>query len=181
MINVFAFIGPSGVGKSTLQNILGYNRIITWTSREPRVGEVDGIDYHFGSKEEIITMYEKGLLLEYTEYNGNVYGTGLTSIKKIIGTSSCKSIVVDANGAEEIKRKFPDNVLIIGVIAPYKECKARLIERNDKNTNKRLFTYPDEVNSLMELSDIIINNSKDNWKKSAKVVEMLKVGIDNII
>lgn len=174
MINIIAFMGPSGAGKSTLQEILGYERIITWTSRTPREGEVDGKDYHFGDKDRIIQLYNEGLMLEYTEYNGNVYGTGLESIEELIGSKYCRSIVVDENGARKLKEKFLDHVLVIGVIAPYEECKSRLMDREDKNIEKRLFTYSHEVSALMELSDVIVNNSKANWGKATLIMEMIK-------
>lgn len=178
MINIIAFLGPSGSGKSTLQNVLGYNPIVTWTSRKPRPGEINGKHYHFANRDQILNMYKEGLLLEYTEYNGNLYGTGLNSIKKLIESNDYSSIVVDANGAKELKSRFPRSVLIVGVLAPYDECKDNLIERKDKNVSERLATYEDEINSVMELSDIIINNSKENWEKSTNIIKMLKFGME---
>ncbi|WP_432663722.1 hypothetical protein R9X47_24445 [Wukongibacter baidiensis] len=177
MIKIIAFLGPSGSGKSTLQNLLGYKPIITWTSRQPRLGETNGIHYNFATRDQILNMHKEGLLLEYTEYNGNLYGTGLDSIKKLIDSNDYGSIVVDANGAEKLKNKFPDSVLIIGVIAPYEECKENLIKRKDKNTKERLSTYSDEITSVMNLSDIIINNSKSNWEKSCNILKVFKTGM----
>tara|TARA_B100000965_G_C19374166_1_gene661712 strand:+ start:283 stop:825 length:543 start_codon:yes stop_codon:yes gene_type:complete len=178
MITIIAFLGPSGSGKSTLQSVLGYKPIVTWTSRKPRPGEINGKHYHFANRDQILNMYKEGLLLEYTEYNGNLYGTGLNSIKKLIESNDYSSIVVDANGAKELKSRFPSSVLIVGVLAPYDGCKENLIERKDKNVNERLATYSDEINSVMELSDIIINNSKENWGKSTDIIKMLKLGME---
>ncbi len=177
MFNIFVFMGPSGTGKSTLQKLLGYNSIVTWTSRLPRVGEVDGVHYHFANREEILNMYKEGLLLEYTEYNGNIYGMALKSIEELINTKSHASIVVDVNGAKKLKDRFPKSILIIGVIAPYEECKERLMDRGDKNVNQRLSTYTDEINSVVEVSDIIVNNSKANLEKVSSLMKVLKLGI----
>lgn len=178
MINIIAFLGPSGSGKSTLQSVLGYKPIVTWTSRKPRPGEINGTHYHFANRDKILKMYKKGLLLEYTEYNGNLYGTGLNSIRELIDSNDYSSIVVDANGAKELKSKFPSSVLIVGVVAPYEECKVNLIERKDRNVGERLATYVDEINSVMELSDMIINNSKENWQKSTDIIKILKLGME---
>ncbi len=178
MINIIAFLGPSGSGKSTLQSVLGYKPIVTWASRKPRPGEINGKHYHFANRDKILKMYKEGLLLEYTEYNGNLYGTGLSSIQKLIDSKDYSSIVVDANGAKKLKSRFPSSVLIVGVVAPYEECKVNLIERKDRNVGERLATYVDEINSVMELSDMIINNSKENWQKSTDIIKILKLGME---
>jgi guanylate kinase len=175
MLNLIAFLGPSGVGKSTLQGLLGYNKIVTWTSRQPRAGEVDGVHYHFADNDKILSMYHQGLLLEYTQYNGNLYGIALSSLKEIIDNNKKAAVAVDANGARELKYRFGDAVLVIGVIAPYEECKERLLKRDDKNIDIRLATYSQEVNTMLELSDVIINNSKANYQKAANLVTMIEL------
>ncbi len=180
MFNIIVFMGPSGSGKSKLQRLFGYKSVVTWTSREPRPGEVDGKDYHFTNKDNILNMYKEGLLIEYTEYNGNIYGTGINSIKKLINTNSLGSIVLDANGVRKIKNMFTEKVLIIGVIAPYEECKDHLINRDDKYIEKRLASYSEEINSVIELSDIVINNAESNWAKNHSIIQVLNVGIKDL-
>ena len=76
-----------------------------------------------------------------------------------------------------MKDRFPKSILIIGVIAPYEECKERLMDRGDKNVNQRLSTYTDEINSVVEVSDIIVNNSKANLEKVSSLMKVLKLGI----
>lgn len=174
MYNIIIFLGPSGSGKSTLQKALGFRQVITWTSRQPRPGEIDGVHYHFATKEEILNMYKDGLLLEFTEYNDNVYGMSLNSIEKLIESNSYASISVDFNGARKLKNKFPSSVLVVGVLVSYEDCRENLISRKEKNINERLDIYSKDINSMLELSDIIINNSKSNWAKVNNIIQMFK-------
>ncbi len=169
-------MGPSGSGKSTLQKELGYRPIVTWTSRPKRDKEVHGKDYFFTTRDEILRMFNDGLLLEYTEYNGNLYGIGTQYINELIETKQKGSIVVDENGARLLKEKYKGNILLVGVTVPYEECKERLSRREDSNTESRLRNFDNEIRALMEISDIIIANTCANWKKTKEIIQMLKEG-----
>ncbi|WDF51123.1 guanylate kinase [Paenibacillus sp. KACC 21273] len=79
--SIVVFQGPSASGKSTLQARLGVPKIVTWTSRQPRAGEQDGVDYHFATREQIELMFRQGLMLEMSEYRNNLYGTSISSIE----------------------------------------------------------------------------------------------------
>jgi len=172
--NIIAFLGPSASGKTTLQKHLGFDKIVTYTTRLPRNGENEGVDYYFTDKKTIIDMYEQGLLIEYTEYYGNYYGTGRESIERIIGNDKNASIIVDEHGAKVLKENFASNVLMVGVDAPYEECRERLAERDDCNNDLRLKTYNEEHDELLKWSDIIINNAKVNWSKAFEIVNLIK-------
>jgi len=176
MFNIIVFMGPSGVGKSTIQKLMDFKPIITWTSRAPREGEIDGVHYNFTTKEHILEMDKDGMMLEHTEYNGNLYGTSLVSFEEIISNGQCRSVVLDANGVAKVKRQFADSVLVVGVNAPYEDCKGRLIKRNagEDETVLRLSTYSEEIESLMVLSDVVINNSDDNRLKVDELVNRVK-------
>lgn len=180
MINIIAFLGPSAVGKTTLREMLNLERIVTYTSRAMRDNEQDGIDYHFTTREHILSMYNNNLLLEYSEYNGNLYATALSSFNYAIETNQCVSIIVDKNGAEILKSKYNDRIMIIGVFAPFQECEERMLKRDDQNTNARLNSYNDELIALNELSDILVNNAKENWHKSSQLMNLLKAGVGEI-
>ena len=174
MFNIIAFLGPSGTGKTTLQKELGLRPVVTWTTRAMREGEAHGKDYFYTSKDNLLRMFSEGSLLEYTEYNGNYYGIGAEYINRLIETNTKGSIVVEANGARVLKDNYPDKVLVVGVLVPYSECKERLKRRNDKEIEGRLTTYQNEVLSVLEISDIIINNTCDNWNKTSEILKRLK-------
>lgn len=174
MYNIIAFLGPSASGKTTLQKHLGFDKIVTYTTRLPREGEISGVAYHFTDKKTITDMYERGLVLEYAEYYGYYYGTEIESIEKVIEENKITSIVIDAHGAKILKGKFSQYVLIVGVDAPYEECRERLAERDDCNNDLRLKTYNEEHKELLAWSDLIINNSRANWSKALEIVDLIK-------
>lgn len=178
MINIVAFLGPSGAGKSTLQKELGLGPVVTWTSRPPRHGEVNGVNYHFTSKDCILDMLNQGILLEHTEYKGNLYATPLESIHSIIARKEVCSIVLDANGIRELKRRYDYHVLILGVFAPFEECRERLLKRNITSVEERLSTYHEEIAQMQLLSDLIINNSMSNWSRNRNILQLLLQGIN---
>lgn len=181
MINIIALIGPSGSGKTTLQSLMGVPSIVTWTSRKPRNGEINGVNYHFTNEENIKHMMDREKLLEFTNYNGNYYGTSIDSITSLIAERKIASVVVDSNGAIKLKEMFIDNLIIIGIYAPYDQCKIQLETREDLYNKSRLLTYPEEIEQMKKLADIIVNNSIDNWARSRKTIELIVNGIKRSI
>jgi len=174
MFSIVSFTGPSGAGKTTVQKYLGADPIVTYTSREPRKGEIDGVHYHFTTREKILTMKAKGDLLEYTEYGGNLYSSDLHSIKEIIENNKVGSIVVDVNGARELKRNFDEGVLLVGIFASKDECRRRIYNRSDCNIEERLASYEQEVNGMLEICNIVIINSEENWPKNKKIIDWMR-------
>lgn len=173
MVKVIIFQGPSGSGKSTLQSKLGLPKIITWTTRPPRLNERNGIDYHFVNIEEFHNMQNAGRMLEVTLYKSNYYGTTLDSFHNFDG--EVKSIVVDSPGANKIKEIMKDECFRIGVYASKKDCESRLMKRDQPiaELKERLKDYDLEVQSLFECN-IIINNSDLNWEYSDRMINLLK-------
>ena len=177
MFNIVSIIGPSGSGKTTVQKYLGIKPIITYTSRQPRDGEIDGVHYHFTSREKILAMKDNGDLLEYTEYNGNLYSSDLKSIQEVIENEEIGSIVVDINGARALKKFFDKHVLLIGILAPKDECIQRISGRSDSNTDKRLASYEQEVKGMLEICDSVIINSEGNWANNKKILDWVRKGL----
>ena len=105
--------GPSGVGKTQLALKLLekeslYAKAVTATTRIMREGEVHGVDYFFVTREEFEGMNEKSELLEYTCYNGNYYGTPKASVEKLLSEGKVVILVIEIEGALNIKKKFPE-------------------------------------------------------------------------
>ena len=99
-MNIICILGRSGSGKSTIEKAieqLGYNRIISYTTREARGNEQNGKDYHFVTHDQFNGLIKKGILMEYAEYNGNFYGA-----PKPVGSIN-NVIVVERNGYLKIK------------------------------------------------------------------------------
>lgn len=123
-------VGPSGVGKTTAANGLvgkGFTRIVTYTTRAPRVGEVDGIDYNFVSVARIKALFVQNKLLELSEFGGNYYGTPRTVLDKNY------VIVVDSRGAKLLRQVYHGNFAVIQLTAPVETLKRRLAKDSEES------------------------------------------------
>ncbi len=173
--------GPSASGKSTIQARLGLPRVVTWTSRPPREGEVDGVDYFFKTKTEMQRLYEQGQMIEMTEYHENLYGTPMQLIEDLIRKGELRSVILDEAGATRMKELFREKVLLVGVKAEREECARRLESRGHGAADiaTRLSSFEQEVEALAPC-DVILNNTDDNREKIDTVVRFLKEGLVNL-
>ena len=109
--------GPAGSGKGTVNAHLlatgDYVFSVSATTRAPRPGETNGVNYHFISKEDFIGRIERGDMLEYTEYCGNFYGTPKKEAEDVLKSGKNLILEIEVEGAENVKKKYPDAVLIL--------------------------------------------------------------------
>lgn len=173
MINIVAFMGPSGSGKTTLAKYMNIRKVTTYTTRPSREGERDGIDYYFMKEEELLRLYREGELLEYTSYNGHLYGTGMGPLRSAVDKGELVAIVVDGNGAKILREVFPDNVIVVGVRAPLEECISRMEGRGESLIQPRVDSHGEEMEVMLHLAHMTIENSRDSWWKSRIIVEGL--------
>lgn len=178
MINIIVFLGPSASGKSTLRNEFKFKRVVTYTTRAPRAQEVDGRDYNFIDREEFLKMDQNKELLEFTEYNENLYGTGIKAFKNVIENKEIVSVVLDKKGAIRLKEIFGQKVIIIGVATPREQCINRMKARGDENIEHRLSLFDQEIEDTYRISDIIINNSRDHWHSTLQVISIIEGGLN---
>lgn len=177
MINIIVFIGPSGSGKTTLSRQMNIKKVTTYTSRPNRHNEKDGVDYFFVEREELLELFRTGELLEYTEYNGHLYGTGIKPLRDAVSRGELLTIAVDINGAKKLQETFAENLLIIGIATPLEECIRRMEERGEPDIEKRTLSLVGEIEAVKNMSHIVINNSRDNWEMSRLIVEAIGNGI----
>ena len=166
--------GPSGCGKSTLlknvyKDISDYYFSISTTTREPRVGEKEGIDYLFVSKEEFEEDIKNGHFLEWAEVHGNYYGTSLKPINKALKKGKLVIFDIDVQGHEIVRKKLNDIVTSVFITTPtLQELEQRL---NDRNTDtyavisKRLENARYEIKSFQKYDYFIVN---DDLEKASK-------------
>ena len=126
--------GPSGVGKSTVISELLSERkdiffSVSFTTRQPRVGEADGVNYHFVSRTAFEEMIANEELLEYAEYVHNYYGTSLKVIREKLDAGIDVLLDIEVQGAAKVKAKWPDAVLICIVPPSFEELSRRLHRR----------------------------------------------------
>lgn len=163
--------GPSGVGKGTVRKALfeseGHNFTysISMTTRQPRVGEVDGEDYYFVTREEFEKRIKEGKFLEYAEFVGNYYGTPMDKVEQNIADGKEVVLEIEVEGARQVKEKMPDAVFIF--IAPpsfnalYERLKRRGTERQEVIT-ERLAKARRELRLMNDYDYIVINDEVNN-------------------
>lgn len=129
---IICIMGRSGSGKSTLESTLeslGYERIISCTTRPPRGNERDGVEYHFVSREKFAGLIENGSLMEYAEYNGNLYGSPKPVALKNV-------VVLEPQGYANLKKMYPQTLGVF-IYLPEDVIVQRLSGRKD--------TSPEEI------------------------------------
>ncbi|NCB11408.1 guanylate kinase [Arcobacter cloacae] len=166
--------GPSGCGKSTLlkevyKDIADYYFSISTTTRDPRVGEKDGVDYFFVTKEEFEKDIENGDFLEYAKVHDNYYGTSLKPIKKALEDEKLVIFDIDVQGHEIVRKKLDSIVTSVFITTPsLKVLESRLNSRNTDSKEiieKRIKNAKGEVEYFQNYDYLIIN---DNLEIAAK-------------
>lgn len=134
----FVLSGPSGSGKGTvLQEVLRKSDRIVYsvsaTSRSPRAGEVDGVNYYFKSREEFETLIKADAFIEYTETYGNYYGTLKSEVEKAIENGKNTILEIDPVGARNVRAHYPDAVLMFLVAPDLEVLSSRLSGRGSES------------------------------------------------
>lgn len=159
--------GPSGVGKGTVckallkkTNDLTYS--VSATTREPRAGEVDGVNYFFKSREEFMQMIEDDRLLEYAEYVGNYYGTPCDFVEQTLAEGRDVILEIEVQGAMKVKEKFPNGIFIFLLPPSLDELKDRIRGRGTEQEHvidSRMNVAVEEI-ALMENYDYAVVNDE---------------------
>lgn len=183
------FSAPSGSGKTTIiKRLLQYfdcfEFSISATSRKPREGERDGIDYYFLSPEDFERRVQAGDFLEWEEvYAGTRYGTLKSEIDRIAKRGKVVIFDVDVNGGLNIKRFFGDSAMAIFVMPPSIEVlEQRLRQRgteSEESIQKRLGRSARELDEASRFDKTIVNDDLDRAVAETKAVIEMFLGADN--
>jgi guanylate kinase len=131
--------GPSGVGKDTLiKRLLELDRNLRYsvscTTRPPRPGEQDGVDYSFVSRERFQQLIDEGAFLEHATYNGNLYGTLAERVERARADGHDIVLKIEVQGAEQVRKNVPDAILIFVVPPSVDELVRRQMKRNTESS-----------------------------------------------
>lgn len=165
MPSLFVLSGPSGAGKdAVLQGMkdsgLTFYHAITMTTRPQRVGERNGVDYHFTTEGNFKDMIEQGELLEWAEVYGHRYGVPRQPVEQALARGEDVIVKVDVQGAKTIKERIPGAVLLFLTTSSREEQEERLKGRNTESAAEmelRIATFHDEMKSLSLFDYIVVN------------------------
>lgn len=165
--------GPAGSGKGTvLRELLAmsdeFALSVSATTRKPRPGEVDGVNYFYITREEFEENIKNDTLIEYTEYCGNYYGTLSDKVRQML-TEKNVILEIEVEGAMNVKKKFPDSVLILLLPPDFKTLEARLRGRGtetDDVIKARLEQSKNEV-ACFDKYDYVVINQNEGAKSAA--------------
>ena len=158
--------GPSGVGKGTVRQAVfsrpdaKFEYSISMTTRKPRDGEKDGVDYFFKSSEEFEQLIQEGKLLEYAEYVGNYYGTPVDYVKETLNSGKDVFLEIEVQGARQVRDKIPEGLFIFLMPPSLDELESRIVGRGTESVeliHNRMEAARREI-ELMSLYDYIVEN-----------------------
>ena len=130
------------------------------TTRKPREGEVDGVDYFFKSKEEFEKLIKEGKLLEYAQYVGNYYGTPVDYVKETLEAGKDVFLEIEVQGAKQVRDKFPDGLFIFLMPPSLDELRNRIVGRGTESVDlihNRMEAARKEI-ELTSMYDYIVVN-----------------------
>jgi guanylate kinase len=163
---VFVITAPSGTGKTTLlkELLAGDNRLkfsISYTTREPRPGEVPGQDYFFVTAEEFRRLRDTGALVEWVEQFGYGYGTSRAWVKETLAAGCDVIFDIETRGARALKREFPDATLIFILPPSPEQLERRLQLRGDlapEELQRRLAQGREELAQVPWYDFVVVND-----------------------
>jgi guanylate kinase len=160
---------PSGAGKTTIARRLRERRgdvvfSISATTREPRPGEMDGVDYHFVSEDAFRRMIEAGELIEWAEVHGSFYGTPLANVRQARERGEYLALDIDVQGARQIRAAVPDAVHVFILPPSGQALVERLVGRGSEDearVQKRLRNALAEIATAAEFDHVVVNDDLD--------------------
>ncbi|MBT9672825.1 guanylate kinase [Secundilactobacillus kimchicus] len=163
--------GPSGVGKGTVRKALfdagdtDFQYSISMTTRKPRDGERDGVDYFFVSKEQFEANIRDGEMLEYAKYVDNYYGTPLKYVNETLDSGKDVFLEIEVNGAMQVRANCPDAVFVFLTPPDLMELKHRLINRGTEEIeviNARIKQAVSEIKMMRNYDYAVVNDEVEN-------------------
>ena len=162
--------GPSGAGKGTVCKALlptmpTTHYSVSCTTRQPREGEVEGVNYFFKTVEEFKSMVANDDLLEYAEVYTNFYGTPRKYVEETLEAGRNVILEIDIQGALQVKKQFPHGVFIFLIPPSLNELKSRIIGRGsetEESFNRRFGAAAEEMSYISEYDYVVVNDEVAN-------------------
>jgi guanylate kinase len=172
--------GPSGVGKDSVLDRWKTAdprvvRVVAYCTRAPRSGEVDGVDYHFVTREQFMAKAEAGDFLEYKEVHGNLYATPLKDMEALLADGRIAVLKIDVQGALSVMEKRDDAISIFLLAPSAEELERRIRKRgtdDEATIQKRLKNARDEIALSDRYQHRVVNDDLD--RAVAEIMEIVR-------
>lgn len=187
---LFVVSAPSGAGKSTIMDALikgsegSIRAAVSHTTRAPRRGETNGIQYHFVSKETFLAMRDEGDFIEWAEVHGNFYGTSQTMLNSLLSEGYDVLHDIDVQGARQLRPLVPD-ALFVFILPPSMEELSRRLRGRGTDTEEVIRTRLD--NALGEIHDcdqydyVIVNDSLERAVGDfSSIIRASRLGVNRL-
>lgn len=186
--NLIILSAPSGSGKSTLTRRLldeldALEFSVSYTTRAPRAGEVDGKDYFFVSEETFMAMADRGEFLEWARYVGNCYGTSRDFVRRRQAAGRDVLLDIDIQGARQIKLLVPDAILVFVLPPDFGELERRLKARglnDEEDLRIRLDRAREEITHWRDYDFVVVNEDVDTAvRATAGIIQSGRCRVSN--
>jgi guanylate kinase len=190
MARIFVITGPSGVGKGTLiralmERLPGLELSISATTRPPRTGERDGVDYYFLRPDEFERHVRGGDFVEHADYAGRRYGTLRSELERRMEQGSAVVLEIEVQGARQVRQSVPDAVQVFIAPPSLDALRTRLVGRgtdDPKEVERRLRVAEQELQAQPEFAHVVVNDRLEDALEqlTAIVARALEEPVDPI-
>jgi guanylate kinase len=180
--------GPSGAGKGTVcKELLEKNNFwisVSATTRSPRNGEIEGVNYYFITKEKFLERIASEDFLEYAEVYGNYYGTPKSEVLKVLDSGRDVILEIDIQGALKVKKAYPDGLFIFILPPSMEELKNRITNRGSETPESLITRFTSahkEISFVSKYDYAVINDTVDDaCKKIESIIIAERCRVDRI-
>ncbi len=178
---LFIISGPAGSGKGTIvsrvRELAPFEFSVSATTRAPRPGEIDGVHYHFMTKEDFEAKIASGDMLEHTKYVENYYGTPKKPVEDTLNSGKNIILDIEVQGALQVKEKMPEAIMIY-VIPPDEETLVNRLRGRGTETEeviaKRMNRAREEIATFPRYDYVVINETGGVEKAAENVLDIMK-------
>ncbi len=178
---IIVYSGPAGSGKGTVRRFIEakqhFEYSVSATTRDLRPGEVEGVDYNVYTKEQFEAAIENGEMLEHACYCQNYYGTPKTPVLECVESGRDIILEIEVDGAMQVKKKYPESVLIMLLPPSYEKQRERLVGRNTEPPEvieKRLAAARREIEFVGEYDYVIYNKDGEEEKAADDFLAIIR-------
>ncbi len=184
MARVFVITGPSGVGKGTLirglmERVPQLELSVSATTRGPRPGEVDGVDYHFLTREQFDRKVAEGDFVEHADYAGRSYGTLRSELEQRVRAGVPVVLEIEVQGARQVRAAMPEAVQVFIAPPSLPALRTRLVGRGTDDpaeVERRLRVAEEELQAQPEFGHVVVNDRLD--EALDRLVEIVGANLD---